>query len=52
MLGFADKAAKEAAWKSFISHPDWKALKADPQYKDTANKITNILLRPSQGSQL
>ena len=52
MLGFADKAAKETAWKTFVNHPDWKKLKADPQYKDTANKITNILLRPSKGSQL
>jgi len=52
MLGFADKAAKMAAWKTFVDHPDWKKLKADPQYKDTANKITNILLRPSKGSQL
>jgi len=52
MLGFDSKAAKEAAWKQFRSHPDWNKLKADPQYKDTANKITNILLRPSKGSQL
>lgn len=52
MLGFADKAAKVAAWKTFVNHPDWKKLKVDPQYKDTANKITNILLRPSKGSQL
>ena len=52
MLGFSDKAAKEAAWLKFRAHPDWLALKADPQYKDTANKITNIVLRPSKGSQL
>ena len=52
MLGFADKAAKVAAWKTFVNHPDWEKLKVDPQYKDTANKITNILLRPSKGSQL
>jgi hypothetical protein len=52
MLGFADKAAKDAAWKKFRDHPDWLRLKADLQYKDTANKITNIVLRPSEGSQL
>ena len=52
MLGFADKAAKEAAWLKFRAHPEWLKLKADPQYKDTANKITNIVLRPSKGSQL
>lgn len=52
MLGFADKDAKVAGWKKFVSHPDWLKLKADPQYKDTADKITNIMLRPSKGSQL
>jgi hypothetical protein len=52
MLGFADKAAKDAGWKKFRDHPDWLKLKADPQYKDTANKITNIVLRPSKNSQL
>lgn len=52
MLGFPDKEAKDTAWKTFREHPEWLALKADPQYKDTANKITNIVLRPSAGSQL
>jgi len=52
MLGFANKDEKEAAWKRFLAHPDWQKLKADAQYKDTANKITNIVLKPSKGSQL
>jgi hypothetical protein len=52
MLGFENKESKEAAWKTFKSHPQWLKLKADPQYKDTANKITNIVLRPSKASQL
>lgn len=52
MLGFTNKAEKEAVWLRFRAHPDWLKLKADPQYKDTANKITNIVLRPSKGSQL
>jgi len=52
MLGFADKGEKEATWKRFREHPGWLKLKADPQYKDTANKITNIVLLPSKGSQL
>ena len=52
MLGFSDKTEKEAAWKRFRNHPAWLKLKADPQYKDTANKITNIVLCPSKGSQL
>ncbi len=52
MLGFDNKEQKEAAWLRFRAHPDWLKLKADPQYKDTANKITNIVLRPSKASQL
>lgn len=52
MLGFANKEAKEAAWMRFRARPEWIKLKADPRYKDTANKITNILMRPSKGSQL
>jgi len=52
MLAFENKAKKDAAWKMFIEHPEWAKLKADTQYKDTANKIININLRPSKGSQL
>ena len=52
MLAFDNKAEKESSWKRFREHPEWLKLKADPQYKDTANKITNIVLRPSKASQL
>lgn len=52
MLAFDSKAAKDAAWNTFKAHPDWLKLRADPLYKNTANKITNIVLRPSKGSQL
>lgn len=52
LLGFANHDEKEATWKKFREHPAWLKLKADPQYKDTANKITNIVLRPSKRSQL
>lgn len=52
MLGFVDEAAKEAAWKAFLAHPKWAALKADPQYADTVSNITNIILDPSPCSQV
>lgn len=52
MLGFADKATQTAAWKRFREHPAWLKLRVDPLYKDTANKITNIELRPSRASRL
>ena len=51
LLGFENAAAKEAAWNTFKNHPGWLKLKADPQYRDTANKITNIVLVPSKASQ-
>jgi hypothetical protein len=52
LLGFPDREAQRTAWERFRAHPGWLKLKADPQYRDTANKIANILLRPSPGSQL
>jgi len=52
ILAFEDAEKKAAAWKTFIEHPEWQVMKVDPQYKDTANKIVNIVLRPSKGSQL
>ena len=52
LLAFDNEAVKEASWKKFMGHPDWLALKADKQYKDTATKIQNFVLKPSKGSQL
>lgn len=52
MVGFDDQEASEKAWAAFRSHPDWNALKNDPQYKDTVSNITNILLRPAACSQI
>jgi len=52
LLAFEDKAKKDEAWKTFMENPDWLKLRADTQYKDTANKQKNIVLRPSKGSQL
>ena len=52
LLAFPNKAAKDAGWAKFVKHPDWIKLKSDPLYKDTANKITNVVLCPSKGSQL
>ncbi len=52
MLAFDNNEVKEAAWEKFRAHPEWHKLKADPQYKDTATKVQNIVLKPSKGSQL
>jgi hypothetical protein len=52
MLGFKDKEDKDAAWAKFVASPEWKELSGNPKYKDTANKIVNIVLKPSPKSQV
>jgi len=52
MLGFKNPDEKEAAWKKFGESDEWKALSGDPQYKNTANKIVNFVLKPSAKSQI
>jgi hypothetical protein len=52
MITFEDEAAQKAGWKKFISCDGWKKLKSDPQYKDTVSKITNLVLVPTEASQL
>jgi len=52
MLGFDDEAAQKDAWAKFLAHPDWTAMKNDPQYKDTVSNITNLLLKPTAYSQI
>jgi hypothetical protein len=51
MIGFASSAKQEEAWKSFVAHPKWAAMKDLPEYRDTATEIENIVLSPSSGSQ-
>ncbi|MCL2118640.1 MAG: NIPSNAP family protein [Planctomycetaceae bacterium] len=52
MLGFKNTEEKDAAWSKFASSPEWKELSGNPKYKDTANKIINIVLKPSPKSQV
>jgi len=52
MLGFDDMEAKDAAWKTFGDHPEWKTIRSDPKYKDTVSNITNLMLRPAACSQI
>ncbi len=52
MLEFDDTAAMEEAWKGFRSHPDWKVLSKNEEYKDTVSRITNLVLRPLPASQI
>ena len=52
MLGFESDEALKAAWDKFGKHPDWLKLRNDPTYADTVSTITNLVLRPTGGSQI
>jgi hypothetical protein len=54
MLSFEDMDTLKAGWKAFVSHPEWLALKAMPEYadKNILCGITNIILKPADYSQL
>lgn len=52
LLAFENEAAMKSAWDTFGKHPDWLKLKDDPLYKDTVSAITNLVLRPAEGSQI
>ncbi len=47
---FADMTAHDAHWDAFRAHPDWKALSALPEYKNTVSKSIKILLHPTDYS--
>ena len=52
MLSFKNEEERSKAWPQFGSSPEWKELSGNPKYKDTANKIVNIVLKPSPKSQI
>ena len=52
MLVFEDMADRDAKWKVFGADPDWKKLSSNPEYKDTVSNITDIILRPTDYSQI
>lgn len=52
MLGFDSPEQLAANWKTFVSDPEWKALKVDARYADCEPTIVNLILRPVSGSQI
>lgn len=52
MLTFKDMEEREANWKKFGSHPDWKIISKDPKYANTVSHITKMLLQPLPISQI
>ncbi len=47
-----DLAAHLASWAKFGPAPQWKAMSADPQYKDNTSKNTARFLTPKDYSQI
>ncbi|OVE78681.1 hypothetical protein BVY01_04800 [bacterium I07] len=52
MLVFESMDARYKNWDEFRRHPDWLALKAKSEYKDTVSNITDFILRPAAFSQI
>lgn len=54
MLGFDSMEQQKAAWKTFVAHPDWKALKSKPEFADKKilSGITNLPLVAAACSQI
>lgn len=52
MLAAPDLAANEAGWKTFLQHPDFLRMNADPKYADTFPNITKLYLAPTEYSQV
>ncbi|NIA30769.1 MAG: NIPSNAP family containing protein [Actinobacteria bacterium] len=52
MLAFENMKERDKNWSAFSKHPDWQALKAKEEYKNTVSNITDIILRPASFSQI
>jgi len=52
MLVFANLAAYDKAWTAFREDPDWVKLRGLPEYQDIVSTIDNVLLRPTDYSQI
>ncbi len=52
MITFDSEEAQKAAWKAFITSPEWKKMSRLPFYKDTVSGITNLILLPTEASQI
>jgi hypothetical protein len=48
MLAYDDLAAREKAWSTFVSHPEWEKMKSQPGVSDAeiVSNISNSILRP------
>jgi hypothetical protein len=54
LLVFPDEAGRKAAWERFRDDPEWKKLRAVPEYadKEIVSRITNLILTPAAYSEI
>ncbi len=52
MITHEDMAARDENWQAFLEHPDWEEMSQDPYYADTVSNITDIVLSPTDYSQI
>ena len=54
MLTFPDEAGRSAAWGRFGADPEWRKLRAMPEYadKEIVSRITNRILVPAAYSEI
>jgi hypothetical protein len=52
MLTFDDMRERDEAWERFKVDPEWATLSGDPQFADTVSVISDLVLRPTPGSQI
>lgn len=46
MINFKDMEERDANWKQFSAHPDWKALSGMEEYANTVSNIRRVFLKP------
>lgn len=49
---YPSEAAREQAWKTFRSHPDWQVLKNVKKYQGTVSKIDKFVLQAKPYSEM
>ena len=52
MTQFENKASRGEHWKTYGSHPDWKAMLSDLKYQNNMNKMGVVFLTPMAYSKL
>lgn len=52
MITHENMEARNKNWDAFINHPDWKEMSQDPYYANTVSNISDIVLQPTDYSQI